>query len=47
MTIKWNYFLGAVVLGSYILISAGAPPVAVAVGIGAAALVTRQLSRSA
>jgi hypothetical protein len=39
---KWSYFIGAVVLASYYLLTAGAPPIAVGVGIaGAAAFLLR------
>jgi len=41
---KWRYFIGASVLAGYLLVLAGAPPLAVAVGIGGAALLTRRAS---
>jgi hypothetical protein len=47
MNKKWTSFIGAVILASYLLISHGAPPLPVAVGIGMAALWTRRASRSA
>jgi hypothetical protein len=44
---RWTYFIGAVILASYFLLSSGAPPLAVALGIGFAAMLTRRASRSA
>jgi len=44
---KWTYFAGAVILAAYFLLSAGAPPLAIAVGIGCAAWLTRRASRHA
>jgi predicted membrane metal-binding protein len=38
MILRWRYFLGAVVLAAYLLITHGAPPAAVAAGIAGAAL---------
>jgi hypothetical protein len=47
MTRQWSYFLGAVVLAGYVLISHGAPPAAVAAGAaGAAILLWRRSSAS-
>jgi hypothetical protein len=39
---KWNYFAVASALAALFLLSAGAPPLAVAAGIGFGALVTRR-----
>lgn len=33
---KWRYFIGAVILASTLLLSAGAPPISVVLGIGLA-----------
>ena len=44
---KWTYFAAAVILAAYFLINAGAPPLAIAVGIGFAAWLTRRASRHA
>lgn len=44
---KWSYFIGAAVLAAYFLVAAGAPPLAVAAGIGGAALFMRRTSRAA
>ena len=44
---KWSYFIGAAVLAGYFLVIAGAPPLAVAAGIGGAALFMRRTSRAA
>jgi hypothetical protein len=33
---KWRYFLGAVILAATVLLSAGAPPIPVVLGIGLA-----------
>jgi hypothetical protein len=46
MNTKWSYFLGAAILGGYLLLSAGAPPLAVAAGIGGAAMFTRRHLRA-
>jgi hypothetical protein len=46
MNAKWSYFIGAAILGGYLLISAGAPPLAVAAGIGGAAMFTRRRLRA-
>lgn len=35
---KWSYFIGAALLAAYVLISGGAPPLAVAAGIGGSTL---------
>jgi hypothetical protein len=35
---NWRYFLGAVILAAYFLITYGAPPAAVAAGIAGAAM---------
>jgi hypothetical protein len=43
---KWVFFAGAAVLAGYFLLAAGAPPLAVAMGIGFGALMTRRASRS-
>jgi hypothetical protein len=44
---RWTYFIGAVILAGYVLLSSGAPPVSVALGIGFAAMLTRRASPSA
>jgi hypothetical protein len=44
---KWGYFIGAAVLAAYFLVTAGAPPLAVAAGIGGAAMFMRRRSRIA
>jgi len=44
---KWTYFAGAVILAAYFLLSAGAPPLAVAAGIALAAVFTLRRARSA
>lgn len=44
---KWSYFIGAVILSAYFLLANGAPPLAVAAGIGGAALFVRRASRAA
>jgi hypothetical protein len=46
MTRQWSYFLGAVVLAGYVLISHGAPLVAVAAGAAGAALLFWRRSRA-
>jgi hypothetical protein len=38
MTRQWSYFIGAVVVTGYLLISHGAPPAAVAAGAAGAAI---------
>jgi hypothetical protein len=38
MTRPWSYFIGAVVVTGYLLISHGAPPAAVAAGAAGAAI---------
>ena len=47
MNRKWSFFVGAVLLASYLLISRGAPPAAVVAGIVMAGFWTRRASRSA
>ena len=44
---KWAYFLAAALFAGYFLVAGGAPPLAVALGIGGAALAARRLSLSA
>ena len=44
---KWQFFAGAVILGAYVCLSYGAPPLAVICGIGLAALVTARGSQLA
>ena len=44
---KWSFFAAAVILAGYLLLSAGAPPVAILLGIALAALYTGRISRSA
>jgi hypothetical protein len=46
MNRKWRYF-GAAVLAAYLLLTAGAPPLAVAIGIAFGAMLTLRASRSA
>lgn len=44
---RWNYFLAAAVFAGFFLIRGGAPPLAVVLGIAAAALVMlRRTSRA-
>jgi hypothetical protein len=43
----WSLFAGAAVLSGYCLLAAGAPPVAVALGIGFGAFLTYRSTRSA
>jgi hypothetical protein len=45
---KWKlaYFAGSAVLAAYFLVHAGAPPLAVAAGIGGAAMFMRRKARS-
>jgi hypothetical protein len=38
MILRWRYFIGAVILAAYLLITRGAPPAAVGAGIAGAAL---------
>lgn len=38
MSKHWGYFLAAAVMGGFILVTHGAPPLAVAIGIAGAAL---------
>ncbi len=44
---KWSFFIGAALLAAWFLIGAGAPLMAVAAGIGGAALFVRRTSRTA
>jgi uncharacterized membrane protein len=44
---KWSFFAGAVILAGYMLLSYGAPPVAILIGIGLAAVYTGRISRAA
>jgi len=44
---KWSFFAGAVILVGYLLISRGAPPLAVICGIGLAAIFTGRSIQSA
>jgi hypothetical protein len=44
---KWSLFAGAAVLAGYFLLAAGAPPLAIGIGIGFAALMTQRSARSA
>jgi hypothetical protein len=46
MILKWGYFAGAAVLAAYFLLHAGAPPLAVAAGIGGVAMFMRRKSRT-
>jgi len=47
MKLKWTYFIGAAILSGCFLISAGAPPLAVAAGIGGVAMFMRRKKRAA
>jgi len=46
MNRKWRFFVGAAVLAAYFLLSAGAPPFAVAIGIAFGAFMTQRAARS-
>lgn len=46
MILKWGYFAGASILAAYFLLHAGAPPFAVAAGIGGVAMFMRRKSRT-
>jgi hypothetical protein len=46
MNRKWAYFIGASILAGYFLLTAGAPPVAIAAGIGGVAIFMRRTSRT-
>ncbi|HUI76746.1 MAG TPA: hypothetical protein VLY24_02490 [Bryobacteraceae bacterium] len=46
MNLKWGYFAGASALAAYFLLTAGAPPLAVAAGIGGVAMFMRRKSRA-
>lgn len=39
---KWSYFIGAAALAAYFLLTNGAPPLAVAAGIGGVAMFMRR-----
>jgi hypothetical protein len=43
---RWRYFIGAVMVAGYLLISHGAPPAAVAVGAAGAALLAWRRGRA-
>jgi hypothetical protein len=43
---KWSLFAGAVILAGYVLISAGAPPLAILAGIALAAVYTGRRSHA-
>jgi hypothetical protein len=47
MNKKWSYFTGAAILAAYILLSHGAPLLAVVAGIAGSALFVRRASRVA
>jgi hypothetical protein len=47
MEMKWAFFIGACLLAWYFLLSAGAPPLTVAVGTAAAGFLTWRKSRHA
>jgi len=47
MNKKWGYFAGASILAACLLLSNGAPPLAVAAGIGGVAMYLRRVSRAA
>jgi hypothetical protein len=44
---NWRYFAGAAIVGGAALLKAGAPPLAVALGIALGALLTRRAIHSA
>jgi hypothetical protein len=44
---KWRFFVGAAILAAGLLLKSGAPPLAVVLGIGAAALPTLREKRPA
>jgi hypothetical protein len=44
---NWKYFAGAALIGGAALLKAGAPPLAVALGIAFGAFLTRRSIRSA
>jgi hypothetical protein len=46
MILKWGYFAGAAILAGYFMLKAGAPPFAVAAGIGGVAMFMRRKSRT-
>ncbi len=46
MKYKWSFFAGSVILAGYLLISRGAPPLAVLCGIGLAAIFTGRVIHS-
>lgn len=47
MNRKWSYFVGASIVAAYLLVTHGAPPMAVAAGIAGVALYLRRKSRTA
>jgi len=47
MNKKWSYFLAAAVFAGFWLLRGGAPPMAVAAGIGGAALMVARARRTA
>jgi len=47
MNKKWGYFAGAAILAAYLLVTHGAPPMAVAAGIAGSAMFMRRKSRAA
>ena len=47
MTWKWTYFIAAVLAAGYVLLANGAPPLAVGLGIGVGAMLTRRACRAA
>jgi hypothetical protein len=44
---NWSWFAGASIFAGYFLIAAGAPPLAVGLGIGFGALLTHHAARAA
>ena len=46
MNRKWGFFIGAAILAAYFLLTSGAPPLAVAAGVGGAAMFMRRTSRA-
>jgi hypothetical protein len=44
---KWRYFAAAGILASYLLLSMGAPPLAILAGLGGAAYITKRSEKRA
>jgi hypothetical protein len=47
MKMKWSFFIGSALLAWYFLLSAGAPPLALAIGTAAAGILTWRKIRHA